>query len=187
MIPMARKMLQEELLTTYISDLAAMNGCTVAEFTNFFLGYSIQKSVNRNDVPANLEDFCEKNDIVPGVYEMLSQHTALFARLPLMPLDKQAQEMEVHLRHPNDYICVHSRLVHAYKNNICPVCYQENKVVLAPHQIPGVRCCYKHHVPLVNEKKEIMMDTLFPQQTFMCSTSEFYQCIMSAAFLFDTN
>lgn len=155
-IPIARKILPEELLTTYISDLAEMNGCTDREFTKYYLKYSIKHGTGMNEVPANLEEFCSKNEIIPSVYKLLMEHTELLARLPLMPYDRQAQEIEVRLRHPDDYVCVNRRMVHTREINVCPVCARENNIILAPHQVPGVRCCYKHGVLFSAQRNHVL-------------------------------
>lgn len=37
-------------------------------------------------------------------------------------------------------------------NNVCPICQQEYKYIRRSHNLPGVKVCWKHNVPLLDEE-----------------------------------
>lgn len=164
MIPIGLKMADDELMTTWLQSMAEANGMEQKEFFRSYLGAHAARSFSL--YPKRLEQNCQRHAdmaFFPDVFTALEKHTDLFVAALGLSRGMAAHLVEVMLRDAS-LTLKSGRITDGFR--YCPECIAEDqkaygrKVVHVPHQIAGVKCCWKHGCSLENNDGRKIIDTV---------------------------
>ena len=149
--------LPDELFGSFIERLASFNGCSPYELLECYAGISNSsaQSTYTMDSCEHPERLIKALDLDCSVLDFLSQTSILPALYPLMtPLMQDKTFHQITGEHR-----LLGRLTPLVMDTYyCPSCQQEDidtygvAYIHRSHCLPGIKCCHKHHIPLINCK-----------------------------------
>ena len=157
MIPILLKMADDELMASWLQEMALINKSTFHSFAADYLQWNTSEKPLR--FPQMLEYSCkrfERMSFFPNPFDAICKHTDLIAMSVAISRRGMAYcvEQVLHEKKP-------SRLVYkGYK--VCPKCKAEDKqffgrtIIHVPHQMAGVNVCWKHGCPLTADGTHVI-------------------------------
>ena len=160
MLPMMRKIADDELFTTWLQDIMEMNHMTSNELYEVI--FQSRKSKLHPFYPSGIEEFCKKlSDMVftPGLHEILEKHTDLYASLSFMGAGMATRYFEYALRSSDTTYGTGFHLFPKIDGeyHYCPECMQDDikrygkPLTHVCHNLLGVKTCWKHGCVLCDE------------------------------------
>ena len=149
--------LPDELFGSFLYRLASLNGCEPDELLECYANIHSDsaRSIYSMDSCEHPERLISALGLDCSVLDFLSQTSIIPALYPLMPPLMQDRTMHQITGDHRLLGRLSSLVIGTY---YCPSCQQEDintygvAYIHRSHCLPGVRCCHKHHVPLINCK-----------------------------------
>lgn len=157
-IPVLFPPIEDELFSGWLDRIARVNGLNIDTFFRTFLNRPYHSYVRPLCIQG-LSIICDANKnsrLFPDVITSMKKHSIYYASLPFNTVKRNIILAEDILRNQDERFFLPYLINGKFKTrNICPLCRKEDiekygtVIIHTAHQLPGVTCCWKHGVHLL--------------------------------------